>query len=397
MKAINILYITDLNLRKKGGLFNATYERIKLHSLKLDDCYIINNNSYDSFIIRKIKRTFFKKKSGLLKLNENYIYDKLTINNLNFKRNTFYYFKRILNIDNSVEKMISLYYKEFYEKLRNIDIIHAHWGWPNGYIAYKLAIRLSIPYFITFHGSDINYLHKTNESKMVEAMEYAEKCFFVSNELLNKSKTIGYSGANSEVIYNGVDLEKFKLKKKIKRSYKTVGFIGSLEYKKGADLLPQIFKKINDLNNREIRFLIVGDGSLSDEIKFKFKKIGNIEVSFTGNVEPNEVPYLMERLDLLIVPSRNEGLGMVILESNAVGVPVVGTNVGGIPEAIGVKSNIIDLKDDLISNVANRAFEILFKEDYDIRQYRNRVEESFNWLNIVEKEFVFYKNSIIDD
>ena len=207
---MKILYLVNMKEGHAGGLFKATYERIMRHNDKASS-YIENINYHDSRIITFIKERLFKKES--LKLtNRDYVYESLKIHNLNFVRGIRYYFNKIFNLEkNNLDDMVAALIGKNKKELAEADIIHAHWGYPNGYLAYQASKQYDIPYFITFHGSDLNNIQDKEAVFLLEAMENAEKCFFVSKQLLENAITLGYSGLNAEITYNGVDLEHFKI------------------------------------------------------------------------------------------------------------------------------------------------------------------------------------------
>ena len=104
-----------------------------------------------------------------------------------------------------------------------------------------------------------------------------------------------------------------------------------------------------------------------------------------GKVEPESVPELMNCLDVLILPSLNEGLPLVTLEALACGVNVVGSNVGGISESR--KKNVFDLDDDFAQNISNRIIEII-----ENNEKPKPLSEEFSWNKAIEKEVGMYKN-----
>lgn len=375
-----------------GGLFKATYERIIRHNERATSD-IENINYYDSRLISFIKERLFKKES--LKLtSQEYVHEPLKVHNLNFIRGMSYYFNKAFNLEkNNLEAMLRAFIAKNKKEIAEADIIHAHWGYPNGYLAYQVSERYNIPYFITLHGSDLNNIQDKEAVFLLEAMENAEKCFFVSKQLLENAINLGYSGLNAEITYNGVDLERFKIPDKSLQENKIVGYIGSLEPVKGADRLPGLFEEIAAKSEEVPDFIIVGDGSLKQEIKKAFEK-SELPVQMPGQIAFEKIPKILEGIDVLVVPSRNEGLGMVILEANAMGIPAVGTNVGGIPEAIGYKENLIESDGKLIKNMAQRVTAILNNDREDPNKYRKRVRDQFLWDDIVEVEHQNYLNAL---
>lgn len=389
---MKILYIVTMNQGNAGGLFKATYERIIRHN-QHGTSYLENAYYFDSKMITLIKEFIFKKEP-LRFSSKDFTYNELKINNLNFRRDFKYYLNEVLNFEkNNLDNMLSTFLQKTEIELKDTDLIHAHWGYPNGYLAYRVSEKYNIPYFITFHGSDINKIKEKEIAFLIEAMENAEKCFFVSKQLLKNAIDLGYSGINAEVTYNGVDLERFNRTETNFKEKKVVGYIGSLEPTKGADFLPQIFKRINEIHTQRTEFIIVGDGTLKKDIQKKME-FHELPAKFTGNLGFEEIPKILEEIDVLVVPSRNEGLGMVILEANAMGIPAVGTNIGGIPEAIGYKENLINLDEDMIENMAKRVSAILANNRDDSTKYRKRVENHFSWQEIVEIERQNYLNAL---
>lgn len=389
---MKVLYLVEMKEGHAGGLFKATYERIVRHN-RSETSYIENINYYDSQLITLIKEHVLKKHS-LKRASHDYFYESIKINNFNFIRGIKYYFNNHFNLEkNNLDSMVKTFIEKNQKEIAGSDIIHAHWGYPNGYLAYQISQKYNIPYFITFHGSDINNIKEKEIRFLIEAMENAEKCFFVSKQLLKNAIDLGYSGLNAEITYNGVELEHFKIPDKSLQENKIVGYIGSLEPIKGADLLPEIFEAIAERNEETINFKIIGDGSLKKAIQTAIEA-NHLPIQLLGQLDFEEVPKILKEIDVLVVPSRNEGLGMVILEANAMGIPAVGTNVGGIPEAIGYKENLIELNEDMIENMAERVTDILTNDREDPNKYRKRVEDHFLWEDIVEIEHKNYLNAL---
>jgi len=246
----------------------------------------------------------------------------------------------------------------------DFDIIHAHGMYtpPAGIVAKLLSEKLNIPYVVTCHGSDINLGMPNNKELYNDVLESASKVIFVSNALLNKAKSLGYSGDNSIVIPNGMEpnlfkpLDKEKIKRELGLNKKVVGFVGGLINIKRADKFPEIFENIS--SKQEVEFLIVGDGELREKVEKECKR-KNLNVKFVGRVPRDEVPYYMNAMDVMILPSRNEGWPCVVLEAQACGVPVVGSSNGGIPEAIGDGEIVVEEGEDFEKRFAEAVVEIL--------------------------------------
>lgn len=171
------------------------------------------------------------------------------------------------------------------------------------------------------------------EKKLIDEWPMRVAMNFV-DYLVTGTKTVGdyyrkeFNLARSKVkiIPNWVDISRFKVKKQKNNSKKIVLFAHKLVPRKGADLLPEIINKVT----KEVKnafFLIAGPGDS------KFLKIGN-KGKILGAVSNKDIPDLMARADLFIMPSRQEGFPRVLIEAMAAGLPFVAMDVGGTRDVV---------------------------------------------------------------
>lgn len=391
MKILILSGIFPTKDNPKRGSFISRRCNVLGDYVKYDLYSFINIPTKFVLIIKKIfkKKIFveYSKKIKVSCIDWNYI---LIINSF------LYLILKRLSPKFMLKKQMKLLEKEVI--IKDYDLIHAHWSYPEGYIAKQIKEKYNIPYIITAHGSDI-HTNMEKDKRIMEltlnALEKADKVLFVSNALLEKAKEFGYSGHNSCVVYNGVDKNVFRVIDKrlvrnklgIKHTQKVVGYVGNLVYVKGADKIPEIFENINKIN-KNIAYIIVGDGILREQILDKCKQ-KDINVIFIGSVDPDKVAYYMNAMDVMVVPSRNEGFGNVIIEANACGVAVVGSDAGGIPEAVGDVGIIVEKGNDFEIRFA-RAVVKLLNTNIDTNKLIKRAYE-FDWNIIVQKELEIYK------
>ncbi len=284
---------------------------------------------------------------------------------------------------------------QYCEKSR-IDIVHAHFA-NYAYPAYILYKKYNIPYIITIHGSDMHSLPMANKrirEKTLKILKNAEKVIFVSEYLKRIALEIGYSKNSNSVIPNGVDIIKNKYNKTIIKNKKTkiIGYVGNLKYVKGADRLPEIFYEIKSYCE-DIEYIIVGDGILRKQIEKKLIKYDiDKNVIFVGKVSHDQVSKYIDKMDVMVMPSRKEGWPCVVMEAYMCGVPVVGTNNGGIPEAIGLKNCIVAEGDNIEKRIAKTVLQIL--KESPKKEYLISRAMKYSWGNIVEKEINIYKSII---
>ena len=379
----------------QGGSF-ITNRLMIFKSLNIDfNVYaIIPDDTYFVKLLKKYsgKKIFDNTKNNFELNGINYNYIKIHRNLLNVIKERTIREKIFLQYSNHILKIL---YDQIKNQNYNLIIAHGMYDPPAGLIAKIFSEKLNIPYIVNCQGSDINYKMQLSPELYIDVFENAAKVVFVSNAILDKAKDYGYSGNNAIVSPNGVDLDNFKLldKNKIKIELglknKVVGFVGNLLPVKRADKLPEIFYEIN--KQKEVDFLVVGDGPLKKEIEQRCKE-KNLNVLFTGKIPHDEIPRYMNAMDVMILPSRNEGFGAVVIEAQSCGVPVVGSDNGGIPEAVGNGGIIVKEGDYFEKRFATAVIELL-DNPIDSETLRQR-SLSFSWQNIVNKELEIYEKLI---
>ncbi len=235
-----------------------------------------------------------------------------------------------------------------------IDLVHAHYVMPPGLIAVICGMLSGTKTAITIHGSDIFVLARKPMLKSVIKfiLKRSDYVFVVSDSLKENVLKLSIEGIESKlsVTYNAVDVERFKpdkmstFKKEmgINPQKPVVLFVGNLVWQKGVEYLI----KAKEFMNVEAEMVIVGDGPLFEELKaiVEFEKIKGI--TFTG--ARNDIEKIMPSADIFVLPSLSEGRPTVILEAMASKLPVVATNVGGIPEIVTKGTGILVNPEDSV-------------------------------------------------
>lgn len=152
--------------------------------------------------------------------------------------------------------------------------------------------------------------------------------------------TTGISAEKIFVMHNCLDLERSKSRMdraQVRRDLGigpdecVVGHVGTLRREKGHDLLLRAHASIQ--KRRASKLLMVGDGPIKQELHELAEELGIVDsVIFAG--QRLDVPDLLQSMDIFAFPSRNEALGIALLEAMLNGLPVVATQVGGIPEIV---------------------------------------------------------------
>jgi len=219
-------------------------------------------------------------------------------------------------------------------KKNNINIVHSFLSTAN------LWIRLSVlfikkPPIITTSLRNCGYrVHKRLYPTLeVLLNKYSNK--IIENSITGKNfiiKNFKTPNKKLEVIYNGVDLSKFDFKSENKNKNFIVGICARLDKQKNHKNFLEAAKIISK-RFPNVKFLIVGDGSLRKDLENYSKKLGiSNKITFTG--VRKDIPDILKKIDISVLSSNYEGLPNIILESMASSKPVVATTVGGIPEAV---------------------------------------------------------------
>jgi glycosyltransferase involved in cell wall biosynthesis len=371
---------------EKGGAFIATHNRIKHLLLSSDfeiDVFLFQ--THENSVVRKLRDSQRRDKTDC------YIYDGITYNNLWYEFSLIDYVFRMKIRRLGPFFLFTL--KKWTVLFQHYDLISAH-SFDAGLLAYNINKKYKIPFVITWHGSDIHSEPFSNPSvySWTKTLLQSAICnLFVSNYLADISKKI-CGEITKEVLYNGVDtnlfrqyseseLRAFREKFNISTESKNVAFIGDLLPIKNSDILPEIFI---DIRTRivETSFYVIGGGKLRKKIEYECKRL-NLEVKFLGTQDPSYIPGFINCMDLLLLPSKNEGLPLIALESLACGVPIIGSRVGGIVESIGIE-NTIELDEMFIENFSKKAIDILTNKR-DVK-----LSSKFDWIKTAKNESKLY-------
>jgi colanic acid/amylovoran biosynthesis glycosyltransferase len=294
-------------------------------------------------------------------------------------------------------------------KLRrqNANLIHAHFG-PDGVMALPLAQSLEIPLLVTFHGYDATtsdeharqsfYRHRAYIRNRDQLIQKADGFIAVSEFIKEKMIEQGIPEEKITVHYIGIDVDYFE-PDAIEDREPVVLFVGRLTEKKGVHHLIRAMERVQR-EVSELRLVIIGDGERREKLKAEAARRLK-SVDFLG-FQPSEVVWdWMNRAMLLAVPSvtagsgNSEGLPMVVLEGQAMGLPVVGSRHAGIPEAVQHGQTGFLSSEGDSAGLADRILQLV--EDRSLRQTfgrngRSRVVERFNLKTQVQALEKIYRS-----
>jgi colanic acid/amylovoran biosynthesis glycosyltransferase len=229
-------------------------------------------------------------------------------------------------------------------------LLHAHFGWT-ATDCVLAARRLGLPFLVSFHGTDLTAVPHDPAwaPSYVGLLERADGVTVVSRFLERKLRELGYGGG-VDLIPAGVQLERFPFTGGPRPGdAPRLLFVGRLHPGKGVDVLLRAFARVR-ATGLPATLRIAGDGELRDRLEAAAvaeRRAG--VVRFLGMRPHDDVCRELQEADIVVVPSQvlasgvEEGSPVVCKEAQAVGVPVVATRVGGIPESLPP-----ELRDELV-------------------------------------------------
>jgi glycosyltransferase involved in cell wall biosynthesis len=218
------------------------------------------------------------------------------------------------------------------------DVIHSHL-WPAVPFAAKVAGDCGVGCVVHVHDARpwlasgrLRYRAQRLAYRRVLHRARARIVAVAESVRQYTAKNLPWDAQAIEVIHNGIDIAKFQRTRRSEASAVTVGSVGRLEIEKGFD---QLILAAAELKRAglEFRVLIAGEGPQRDAL---LQLIQQLDLG--GFVElPGVVTDMLgfyDQLDLFVLPSLTEGMPISILEAMAMGLPIVATTVGGIPELV---------------------------------------------------------------
>jgi glycosyltransferase involved in cell wall biosynthesis len=241
-----------------------------------------------------------------------------------------------------------------------IDIMHAHL--PNAHSLAGILSKLTeIPALATIHGRNLHIrdfeVHKLTQTHIS----------VVAKTAYYQALALGVPSSKLKFIANGVDTEVFHPQARSTYLHSLigadpaaplVGFVGRLSPEKGPEIFLQAASMIHKMHKlpKSCHFVLIGEGSMRDRLKHEIADLGmENHVHLVGL--QHEMAKTYASLDLVVSTSFSEAMPLAMLEAMASGLPVVATNVGGIPDIVaegctGLLCSVGDLN-GLAWNIAN--------------------------------------------
>lgn len=289
-----------------------------------------------------------------------------------------------------------------YQKL---DMLHVHYALPHAtsaYLAKQIAAErgIQVPVVTTLHGTDITLVGRDPSYKHVVefSIDKSDGVTAVSEYLKRETYDHFDIEQDIKVIPNFIDLDRFKKSNKshFKKAIcpndeKVVVHVSNFRKVKRVPEVISVFSKILGAGIPS-KLLLVGDGPDRQKAEQQCRDLGICEhVRFLGKLE--EVEEVLSVADLFLIPSGSETFGLAALEAMSCSVPVISSNIGGLPEVNvhGETGYLCDLDD--VDCMAKYSVDVLSNEKLhsELAANARKQAERFNQDEIVKQYEQFYE------
>jgi len=276
------------------------------------------------------------------------------------------------------------------------DLAHALFAFPSGWLCYKSADKL--PYIISLLGSDVPGKHARLQVDYEILGPLLFKPIWQSASILTacsqglKNRALKFlPSASIDVIPTGVDLNQFYPDKSGKQSDSTrLLTVGRLSVTKRVSVLINAVEILHKAGQK-VSFTIAGGGPLEQQLRqiVSEKALADI-ICMTGRINPEQMPEIYRRHDLLISATMQEGLSNAMLEAMASGLPIVTTRCEGLDELIAGNAIIVEKSDPQLIASAIRQLTQDSRTYESMSAASRKQAELFSWSSVADKYLQCY-------
>lgn len=273
------------------------------------------------------------------------------------------------------------------------EAVHVHWAVPHGVAGWAAARGAGGATLVTtFYGAEIRWAERRFPPARRFLEWYCRRSRLIAISESTRAALAPYAEGPIEVIPYGVPLPADEgPPRPAEGGPPVLLFVGRLVARKGVD---RLLEALGRLRERPWRLEVVGFGPLRGALQAQAERLGLAErVAFLGRVPHEELAAAYRRADLFVLPATlderadTEGLGVVLLEAMAHGVPVLATRRGGIVDVVEHGRTGLLVEDD-VAAIAGGIAQLLDDPDAGRtmgERARERVRERFGWDRILDR------------
>lgn len=297
-----------------------------------------------------------------------------------------------------IRKLVTRIRREF-----QFDLIHAYFGYPDGVVAARLGQQYAVPVITTEQALWRPWMDNYPSVRRAAVKAASSYAFHIAVSSALRDSVIEFTGKreNMHVIPNGVDEECFRLlNDEARRKLNQVLYVGVLNFNKGLDVLLHAMQILVQ-QKPQARLILLGGFHYrntrlqGERIQRMAHDLGlDAHVEFVGMKSPADVARYMQESALLVLPSRRESFGSVLVEALACGTPVVATRCGGpediVNDSVGrlVSPGNAEELADAIGSVMNH------RNRYVALELRKYALDRFSWPLLANRTMDLYREAL---
>ena len=278
--------------------------------------------------------------------------------------------------------------------LQNVEAIISD-SWKSLEIPIKKLQIKRLPLISLVHGNELIIKNENHQKRIINILKNVDKIVSNSEYTKNLLLKVSKEFSNIEIIYPGVSsFENIKEEElKLSDGQPTLLTLARLEKRKGHKYILHAISKLKD-QYPNIRYIIAGDGQEKNNLKSLADTLNISEnVIFIGSVSDAQKKYILNKTDLMIMPTIDEtnklsieGFGIAYIEAALFGIPSIASNIGGTKEAVIhnetgiVLDNLNDLENSIRELIINKDKRKLYGHNA-----KKRALEELHWDKQVQK------------
>ena len=334
---------------------------------------IRNQSNFDIRVIKVV---------SLFSTEIDYVYDGFKVSILKMVDVPFFIFPGLFNVINK-KKILALLNQY---KIDSIALVHGHVTYPSAFLSNFISDKFKCKSIVQHHGLDVLQLLNGRNSFLrvlqrnyiirngIKQLNEIDLNLGVSNRVLSELNSFSsYSPKSEDVLYNGVDIEKFFPKEQINNDCYTIGCVANFwEIKDHITLIKAVEQLIS--SGERIKLKLIGSGPTLAYCKsYVIKNSLMDNIIFLPEKEHSKLNDFYNSIDLFVMPSYYEALGCVYLEAWASNTPFVAIEGQGISEVVLFPELMLIEKQDIgglkekILYFMNSNTEMIFDDKFNIK------------------------------
>jgi glycosyltransferase involved in cell wall biosynthesis len=283
------------------------------------------------------------------------------------------------------------------------DLIHAHFTYPDGWVAAKLGERYGVPVIITEQAAWRPWMDNFPRVCRHALWAASHSAFHIAISRAHRETITHFTGETPrlQLIPDAVDGEVFTLPPEgHRRISNQLLIVGAIRHVKGADILAHAMRRLVD-RGHDVKLVHVGESFYGgwrrdfEEFQALVDRLGlKPRVEYTGKKSTAELVGYLQDSSLLVLPSRRESLGLVLVEALACGTPVVATRCGGPEDIVTNDVGVLVPPEDPDALASGIELALARREVFDPGRLRSHALERFGFDAVAERLAALYREAL---